>query len=40
MISWWWLIAAFAAGSFFGVMLMGICCARGREDKDKRWWDE
>ena len=40
MISWWWLVAAFVAGACFGVLLMGICCARGREDKDKRWWDE
>ena len=40
MISWWWLVVAFVAGAFSGAMLMGICCARGREDKDKRWWDE
>lgn len=34
MISWWWLIPAFAVGVFAGVSVICLCCAAREADRE------
>ena len=38
MIFWGWLVAAFVAGTIFGIVMFTLADVSRREDK-RKWWD-